>query len=491
MLKRKMLREIRHNFGQFFSVLLLSFMAVMLYAGLESNVVGGNRAREAFYETTNLADGWMYGEGFTEENLESVRELGFIEEAQLRMSVTGSAPKQNGAQIDIYLETENLVIKPYTAKGADFDPENKKGIWLSETFAKAWDIQVGDQFTFPYNGISITKPVLGTIYTPEYEYTVADKDADTDFKNIGYVYMAYEAFPMREYVEHLIKKGIISAKMLVEETHFLDESVEQLEEYGMGVHDLTQDMLLESVAKISDDDLFQMLPSTELIFTCENSEKAMDYEKKIAEAIDNNYAVMIDKTSITGIQVLTAELEQHNAFSIVFAVVFVLIALLVIATTMSRMVEQQRTQIGTLNALGLKRGKIMMHYIGFSFVISLIGAILGFVLGITLIGQAMVDMFANWYVIPEWKAGYDSSFLVVVLLVVASCTLSSYFSCRRLLLVKPSEALRPAPPKKGKKCIFEKLPFWNCLDLKPNIIYVIFPEPSYVRLWVFLELPVA
>lgn len=465
MLFRKMLREMGKNFGQFFSILILAFLTVTLYTGLEGNVIGGKQARESFHEVVNLADGWMYGEGFTEDNLRAVQELDFIKEAQLRMSVTGTAPDQNGAQMDIYLATENQVNKPYLISGEEFDPEDTEGIWLASTFADAWDIQTGDELSVEYNGITFTKIVRGLVESGEYEYRKADTDVDTDFKNIAFVFMSYKAFPVRDYVNHLIENGTISAKSVAEETDLLEDTQTQLAQLGLTVEDITQDMLLQAVEKVDDEKLMKMMPYTQIIFTTEDGE-ALSHEEEIAEAIEQNYAVMVEADSVVGVDQLSDELTQHDAFSFTFSLIFLLIAVLVIATTMNRMVEKQRTQIGTMNAMGLKKSKIVMHYIGYSFVISLVGSLLGMVVGTFCVSKMMVDLFVQWYVVPGWKVGYDASYIAVIVCVVGVCTLSSYLSCNKVMKVKPAESLRPAPPKQGKHCIFEKLPCWNRLGFK-------------------------
>lgn len=126
--------------------------------------------------------------------------------------------------------------------------------------------------------------------------------------------------------------------------------------------------------------------------------------------------------------------------------------------------EQQRTQIGTMNALGLKRRKIMLHYISFSLVVSVVGVILGLLAGTLWGSPAVIDMFANWYIVPGLHSVFHPMYLIIAAGIVAVCVLASYISCRKLLRIKPAEALRPAAPKKGKKCIFERLPFWKKLS---------------------------
>lgn len=131
---------------------------------------------------------------------------------------------------------------------------------------------------------------------------------------------------------------------------------------------------------------------------------------------------------------------------------------------MGRMVEQQRTQIGTMNALGLKRHKIMLHYISFSLVVSVVGVVLGLLAGTLWGSPAVIGMFANWYIVPGLHSVFHPMYFIIAAGIVAVCVLASYMSCRKLLRIKPAEALRPAAPKKGKSCIFEKLPFWEKLS---------------------------
>ncbi|MDO4314115.1 MAG: hypothetical protein Q4C52_13625, partial [Eubacteriales bacterium] len=214
MLLRKMLRETKKEWAQALFIFLLSFLAIAMYCTMEGHVLAQNKARAAFHEECSLADIWAYGEGFTQDNLEAVRELDFVQDAQLRMAVTGSAPDCDGAQVDIYLERENILNKPYYIEGEEFDPEDTSGIWLTNAFAKLRDIQVGDEFTIEYNGITFTRPVLGFIESSEYEFRQAEGDADMYLENIAFAYMSYDAFPIRDYVIHLIEQEKLTAASL-------------------------------------------------------------------------------------------------------------------------------------------------------------------------------------------------------------------------------------------------------------------------------------
>lgn len=420
MLFRKMLRDYKANFGAFFSVFLLAALAMALFCTFEGHVLSQKVARENYHKECNLSDVWMYGEGFSDDELDTVRNLDFVKDAQLRMSVTGSAPDCDGAQVDIYLERENLVDTPYYISGEPFDPTDTDGIWLANAFARLRNIKVGDDFTIEYNGITFTREVKGLIESAEYEFREADGDADVYLENIAIVYMSYDAFPIRDYINHMVDK-------------------------------------------ISDEKLAKIMPYTQMIIVTTDG-GGLTHEEALAESIDRDYSAIVDRKSIPGLARLDSELEQHQSFSYLFVIVFVGIAILVIATSMGRMVEQQRTQIGTMNALGLKRHKIMLHYISFSLVVSVVGVVLGLLVGTLWGSPAVIDMFANWYIVPGLHSVFHPMYLIIAAGIVAVCVLASYISCRKLLRIKPAEALRPAAPKKGKKCIFERLPFWKKLS---------------------------
>lgn len=420
MLFRKMLRDYKANFGAFFSVFLLAALAMALFCTFEGHVLSQTVARENYHKECNLSDVWMYGEGFSDDELDTVRNLDFVKDAQLRMSVTGSAPDCDGAQVDIYLERENLVDTPYYISGEPFDPTDTDGIWLANAFAKLRNIKVGDDFTIEYNGITFTREVKGLVESAEYEFREADGDADVYLENIAIVYMSYDAFPIRDYINHMVDK-------------------------------------------ISDEKLAKIMPYTQMIIVTTDG-GGLAHEEALAENIDRDYSAIVDRKSIPGLARLDSELEQHQSFSYLFVIIFVGIAILVIATSMGRMVEQQRTQIGTMNALGLKRHKIMLHYISFSLVVSVVGVVLGLLVGTLWGSPAVIDMFANWYIVPGLHSVFHPRYLIIAAGIVAVCVLASYISCRKLLRIKPAEALRPAAPKKGKKCIFERLPFWKKLS---------------------------
>mgnify|MGYP000505533696 FL=1 len=107
------------------------------------------------------------------------------------MQVTASAPKQDGAQVDLFLMRENEVNTPYLIEGEDFNPDDTDGVWIANAFAKKRDLHVGDAFTIEYNGVTFTKTIRGLVESVEYEFRQADGDADTYLENITMAYMSF------------------------------------------------------------------------------------------------------------------------------------------------------------------------------------------------------------------------------------------------------------------------------------------------------------
>ena len=416
MLGKKMFREIRGNLGQFLSLFILAFLAISLFACMKASNISARRKLSDLQEDTHCADGFIYSEGFTEDNLSSIRALSDIKEAERRIHVSATAESHDQAQLEVFILEENLVSKPFFISGNTFDLKDRESIWISESFANAWDLKPGDSFTFSFQGFSITKKIGGLMVAPEYQYLKADKDLDIVVKNIAVIYMPYEG-------------------------------------------------LLESLSSLKGIDLSDIgsgIPFNELVFTTDR-EDVKSLESEISEALHGDFAVFCDRNDLPGISVMLDELEQHDQFAVTFPVVFIAIALLVIMTTMNRMIARQRTQIGTLRALGMKRRKIILHYLSYSFVVSLLGSIVGLFVGTYAFGELIAAIFREWYYIPGWTVEMDASFFIVLVLIVFCCTLATYLSCRKVMNIHPAASLRPASPKSGRRTLFEKLPFWGKL----------------------------
>lgn len=162
---------------------------------------------------------------------------------------------------------------------------------------------------------------------------------------------------------------------------------------------------------------------------------------------------------------------KNNADSIdklakIFPLFFFLVAALVCLTTMTRMVDEQRINIGTLKGLGYSKYKIASKYIVYSFSASFLGSIFGLIIGYTIFPIIIFNAYGIMYSLPRVELEFNIPIAVSITLVsVLVTTLSSVLACYKELLETPATLMRPKAPKEGKRIFIERIDFiWNKLS---------------------------
>ncbi len=151
----------------------------------------------------------------------------------------------------------------------------------------------------------------------------------------------------------------------------------------------------------------------------------------------------------------------------VFPAIFFLVAALVALTTMTRMVEERRMEIGTMKALGYGNATIIGKYLWYAFLASFLGSLLGLYVGQKVLPYVIIKAYAILYnnvtvVVNPLSMVYSVSSTVIAILCT---TLSTFFACYKELLEKPANLMRPAVPKTGKRVFLEHVPFiWKHLN---------------------------
>ena len=159
--------------------------------------------------------------------------------------------------------------------------------------------------------------------------------------------------------------------------------------------------------------------------------------------------------------------DRMRAIGEVFPVLFFLVAALISLTTMTRMVEEERTQIGTLKALGYSRWSIMAKYVGYAFLATLAGCIFGVLVGQKIFPYIIVTAYKIMYpYIPDVVIPYQMSYSLIASVAALICTLAAtLFSSYRALIAEPAELMRPEAPKSGRRVLMERIPFiWKHLN---------------------------
>lgn len=201
----------------------------------------------------------------------------------------------------------------------------------------------------------------------------------------------------------------------------------------------------------------------------EFDEEVADAQKKIDDAqaeledIEEPDDYVLTRNTNVGYACYESDSEIVAGIADVFPVFFFLVAALVCMTTMNRMVEEQRTQIGVLKALGYKNGAIMGKFLFYAGSAAAIGAIIGCMVGSWLFPKVIWEGYSIMYNMSEIKYIFDFKIAVLSLAAALLCSVgTAYFSCKYELYSVPADLIRPKAPKNGKRIFLEKITFiWN------------------------------
>ena len=197
-----------------------------------------------------------------------------------------------------------------------------------------------------------------------------------------------------------------------------------------------------------------------------DAEKEIEDAKEDIEGIKEGKWYIFDREDDTGFSSFIDSINSMNNIATLFPIIFYLVAILISSTSMSRMVEEERGDIGTLKALGYSNLRIINKYIAYSLLSTVLGGIIGMFIGFILIPTVVWENYSIIYYLPEFYPKLRFSYGILGTVIAVICiTGSTVHSAYKELKDEPSSLMRPKAPKMGKKVILEKIPFiWKRLN---------------------------
>ncbi len=209
----------------------------------------------------------------------------------------------------------------------------------------------------------------------------------------------------------------------------------------------------------------------------EFNEKIADAESKLNDArakiaeIENPKWYVLDRNGNTGYSSFIQDTDSIANIGKVFPVIFFIVAALISLTSMTRMVEEQRTQIGTLKALGYNKLQITSKYVLYASLACIIGSILGMSVGFVLLPKIVWKMYSMMYQIGDIQTSFNfeiGSFGFI--LIVISILGATIYAVIKELIQTPATLMRPKSPKMGKRVFLEKVTFiWKRLSFSRKV----------------------
>ena len=209
----------------------------------------------------------------------------------------------------------------------------------------------------------------------------------------------------------------------------------------------------------------------------EAEDEIADAQKKVEQAqrdlddLDDCEWYLLDRDTNMGFVSYSMDADRMGNLASVFPLIFFLVAALVCLTTMTRMVEEQRVSIGGMKALGYSKGAIAIKYVGYGFLASAIGSLVGLAIGLTLL---------PWIICTAWKIIYNfgpihygiepATSVTACLAAVGTVTLAALGACFNTLAAVPAQLMRPKAPPMGKRILLERItPLWRRLSFNYKI----------------------
>lgn len=411
MLIKKAWRTMGLYKAQFISMIVMITIGIGAFAGFNIEWLSIEKNTSRFREESGFADFRLISEkGFGPEAAEKAGQIEGISRAALYASFPCELPEIEGRSLGLSITKDPKVSSFLLEEGAPYDPEDKEGIWLSQKFAAANQIKVGNRLKLSSRGFVFEAAVRGLISSAEYLICVRDRSQlMPDYTRYGFAYISPALY-----------------------------------EKALG---------------------FPYYPEIHLLSPL-GSEEA---QKRCREKLGGDF-LFLEKENIGSYAQAASEVEEGKVMASVLPVLFLLVAVLTMVTTLHRLTLKEKLQIGTLKALGFKDRQILLHYSSFAFLTALIGFALGSLLGF---GVAYLlfnrdSMMGTYFDMPYWDLFFPPFALGIMALIFLSLLLVSYFSLRGILRQNPAESLRPYVPPRIRALRVERLKLFHRLSFVPR-----------------------
>lgn len=445
MLKKKMFRDIKQNLSQFITIFLMVLIGVMVYVGIEAYMDGMTSAADNFYKNNNIQDLNVMG-NLSDKDLDKIKSLDNVKAAEKKLVVNAIDKDNKDKTYLLSFIDSNNISKFHIMDGEKFDV-NKKGAWVDNFYAEKNNLKVGETIKIKYDTFSLEEKILGLINVPDHIYDVKDEsELVPNRENFGFVYLSVNEIP-ESYIKDLVMK----------EMKITDEKI--FDKY------------------VTNFNYKEYIPYNYIMVDVNKKKNVTSVKEDIEDNVSNAKAIVKIEDTMS-YQRYQGEIDEGASYVGIFSGLFLFIAMLSVITTMTRVVKKQKLQIGTMKALGIKNSKIVMHYVGYGFFVSLAAAIVGIILGKYFIGTFFLNMEMDYFEVPNGIPVVKPLSYLVALLVVMVVSFITYLTCHKELSKKPAEALRNEVPNVkvnslnlSTKGIFKKLNFsskWNYRDILRN-----------------------
>ena len=456
---KNLLREIKRTFTKFLSIFAICALGVAFFAGIRATSPDMKEAGDRLYNTYNLSDiSVISTSGLTADNIRDLESIEGIQAVRASLFVDAMARGTGEKEKNLRLYSMPIKLKSEYAPlidlipdyGIDTSPEyemngveivsgrmplNDTETALDYTLEGSLVKQLGDEITLTTSGGTVTLRVVGFIRSPMY-ISMFERGTSSigNGTSDGFAYASGNA---------ISSLGTKLPVMSLLNTYYT-----------------RADIVISGKERLSAySDEYEALVN-------EVTDRIEDY----ASTQSGTWYVQ-DRSGNPGYSDYSENTDRIAAVGDVFPLIFFIVAALVCLTTMTRMVEEQRIEMGTMKALGYGGWQIAMKYAVYAMSACISGGVVGAIIGFKLFPYVIMKGYSIMYYLGKLETPYRADIAFMAIAAMAVCTAAATFSaCYASLKEVPATLMRPKAPKAGRRVLLEKIPFiWKKLSFTSKV----------------------
>ncbi len=456
---KNLLREIKRTFTKFLSIFAICALGVAFFAGIRATSPDMKEAGDRLYNTYNLSDiSVISTSGLTADNIRDLESIEGIQAVRASLFVDAMARGTGEKEKNLRLYSMPIKLKSEYAPlidlipdyGIDTSPEyemngveivsgrmplNDTEIALDNTLEGSLVKQLGDEITLTTAGGSVTLRVVGFIRSPMY-ISLFERGTSSigNGTSDGFAYASGNA---------ISSLGTKLPVMSLLNTYYTRADIVISGKEGLSAYCDEYEALVNEVTDRIDD---------------------------YASTQSGTWYVQ-GRSGNPGYSDYSENTDRIAAVGDVFPLIFFIVAALVCLTTMTRMVEEQRIEMGTMKALGYGGWQIAMKYAVYAMSACISGGVVGAIIGFKLFPYVIMKGYSIMYYLGKLETPYRADIAFMAIAAMAVCTGAATFSaCYASLKEVPATLMRPKAPKAGRRVLLEKIPFiWKKLSFTSKV----------------------
>lgn len=456
---KNLLREIKRTFTKFLSIFAICALGVAFFAGIRATSPDMKEAGDRLYNTYNLSDiSVISTSGLTADNIRDLESIEGIQAVRASLFVDAMARGTGEKEKNLRLYSMPIKLKSEYAPlidlipdyGIDTSPEydmngveivsgrmplNDTEIALDNTLDGSLVKQLGDEITLTTAGGSVTLRVVGFIRSPMY-ISLFERGTSSigNGTSDGFAYASGNA---------ISSLGTKLPVMSLLNTYYTRADIVISGKEGLSAYSDEYEALVNEV-----------------------TDRIEDY----ASTQSGTWYIQ-DRSGNPGYSDYSENTDRIAAVGDVFPLIFFIVAALVCLTTMTRMVEEQRIEMGTMKALGYGGWQIAMKYAAYAMSACISGGVVGAIIGFKLFPYVIMKGYSIMYYLGKLETPYRADIAFMAIAAMAVCTAAATFSaCYASLKEVPATLMRPKAPKAGRRVLLEKIPFiWKKLSFTSKV----------------------